>query len=322
MNKQEVLHAIHELRERGELSKDEVLSAFAGHNATKKRHGFRINDVLYFIGGVIVLAGITVFIGQHWEELNSVTRVLVTFGSGVAAYSIGLTFIERRDDSVLSGTFFFLSAILLPGGIAVALHEWGNSQNVTLAEVIISGLSLVTYLVSFFVFKKKYFLFFSFVFGTWLFFAFTNWMTGDTPVFDTEKFYEYRVLLAGLSYISLGYGFQKGSLHTFTEPLYTLGALAFLLAAFLLGGFDQYVFTMWELVFPALCFAFIFASTVARSNGFLFSGALFLMVDIFKLTSDYFTDSFGWPLSLILCGIALIGIGYGTFRLQKKYIRG
>ncbi len=321
MNKHDVLQAIRELHARGELSRSEVLHALEGKHGSHGGRGFKITDVLYFLGGIIVLSGITVFIGQHWEELNSLTRVLVTFGSGVAAYAVGLTFLQRTEYRFLSGTFFFLSALLIPTGIAVALHEWGNSSDIVFAEVIISFLSLLTYAASYAVFKKHYFLTFSIIFATWFFFALTNWMTADNPVFNGETFMEYRVLVTGLSYMLLGYSFRNNSLSSFTRPLYTIGALGFLMAAFALGGFDRDTFTLWEFMFPALCFGFIFLSTMVRSNEFLFAGSFFLMVDIFKITSDYFTDSFGWPLSLILCGIALIVIGFVTLRVQKKYIR-
>jgi len=40
----------------------------------------------------------------------------------------------------------------------------------------------------------------------------------------------------------------------------------------------------------------------------------------FKMTQEYFTGTFGWPISLMICGITLIGIGYYAFKLNKKYI--
>ena len=40
-----------------------------------------------------------------------------------------------------------------------------------------------------------------------------------------------------------------------------------------------------------------------------------------KITFEYFTEGLGWPLSLVLVGFALMGIGYMAFYLNKKYMR-
>ena len=49
-------------------------------------------------------------------------------------------------------------------------------------------------------------------------------------------------------------------------------------------------------------------------------GLMYLMFYILKITYEYFTSGFGWALSLIIVGFALIGIGYFAFYLNKKYI--
>ena len=48
--------------------------------------------------------------------------------------------------------------------------------------------------------------------------------------------------------------------------------------------------------------------------------SMYLMAYILKITAEYFTDSLGWPLALVLTGLALIAIGYLHFNLKSKYL--
>jgi uncharacterized integral membrane protein len=57
-----------------------------------------------------------------------------------------------------------------------------------------------------------------------------------------------------------------------------------------------------------------------KSKSFLTFGAIFLVTYVFKITAEYFTDGLGWPLVLVIVGLAIIGIGYLAFSLKKKYM--
>ena len=45
-----------------------------------------------------------------------------------------------------------------------------------------------------------------------------------------------------------------------------------------------------------------------------------LMAYILKITSEYFSSGLGWPLALILAGLAMIGVGYMSISIKKKYL--
>jgi hypothetical protein len=64
----------------------------------------------------------------------------------------------------------------------------------------------------------------------------------------------------------------------------------------------------------------ILLSIWLKSKSFLVFGALFLMIYILKITSEYFTNSLGWPLALVLAGLLLIGIGALSVWLNKRYL--
>ena len=50
-------------------------------------------------------------------------------------------------------------------------------------------------------------------------------------------------------------------------------------------------------------------------------GSLYLMGYIMKITAEYFSDSLGWPVSLVLVGFALIAIGYATFMMNQRFMK-
>ena len=152
-----------------------------------------------------------------------------------------------------------------------------------------------------------------------MFFSFTSLLVGSNPHFDWE-FSAYRVLCTGLVYALLGYYFTQTPQRALTGALYGFGVLFFLGAALALGDWKPNQNAFWELIFPGLVFGVMFLSVYLKSRAFLTFGSIYLMVYILKITAEYFADSLGWPLALVLTGLGLIAIGYLHFNLKKKYL--
>lgn len=323
-NKEEILQYIKTLAEQNVVSKDEIVDAYnsgtrvGGDQVIVKRLG--IAEILYYIGGAIVFIGISIFIFQHWEDLSPFTRIISTLGSGIAAYVIGLIFYRDAKTEAIGSAFYLISALVMPIGIYVVFDNAGFDVSGSGWQSVISGILFAAYLSSYFVFKKEIFTLFSIIFGTWLFYSFTNYIIGENPYFSVSKFYWYRTLVVGLAYLLLGYFFSKTHREQMSGFLYGLGILGFLGAAFALGGWKPSQNFFWELIFPILVFGALFLSVHVRSSAFLTFGTLFLMAYILKLTSEYFSDSLGWPLTLVIAGLLLIAAGYLYVFLKKKYI--
>jgi len=175
-------------------------------------------------------------------------------------------------------------------------------------------------MLSYVVFRKNVFTLFSILFGTWLFFSLTSFMIGGGAYFDSWKFYEYRVLVAGITYILIGYAFSKNERASLSNFLYGFGILGFLGSALSLGGWEPNQNVFWELIYPGLIFGALFLSVHIKSKSFLTWGTLFLMAYILKITSEYFSTGLGWPLALVIAGLSMIGVGYMSLSLKKKYL--
>jgi len=336
--KSEILDYITKLAEQKVVTKDELNTAYdagcevktvlvppatavtepAALSAPVKRFG--IAEILYYIGGAIVFLGIVILVAQNWKTLGFGPRVLATMGGGIAAYSVGLIFSRDERLETAAPAFFLISALIMPIGLFVVFDNAGIKVSSYGYQSLISGILFVTYLLSFFVFRKSIFVLFSIIYGTWLFFSLTSYLIVSGPHFDEQDFYMYRVLVAGVSYVLLGHAFSNSQYSPISGFLNNFGILGFLGAALALGGEKPHQNVFWELIYPGLVFGVLFLSVHLKSKAFLIWGTIFLMAYLLKITSEYFSKGFGWPLALVMLGLSLIGVGYMSISIKRKYL--
>lgn len=326
MDKETLLRSIADLAAQKLISKEEVLKAFGDAGCKEQPASARaaqtrsMGEIVSYIGGGIVVMGIAIFIGQHWSELATATRILATLGSGIAAFTLGVIFSRSERFNLLSQVFFFISALTMPAGLSITFDSAGWDMGSTLTHTMLSGTLFCVYGAAYWLFKKGVFNIFNIIFGTWFFFSFTDALITKSTQTLSYKFDEYRVLAVGLSYVLIGYHFSRVRKHVLSKWLYALGVIGFLGAALALGGWDPKQNFFWELLFPGLCFGVVYLSIYLRSKIFLVFGALYLIGYFLKITGEYFAKSLGWPLALIILGFVLIFIGYFSFYFNKKYL--
>jgi hypothetical protein len=306
------------------VTRNEVMDAVAeGMDASSPNRSLKLSEILYYIGGGIVFLGIAILVSQNWSDFSPLTRILVTLGSGIAAYFAGLTFIRDGRTERVGQAFFSIAALLLPLGLFVTFDQAGYGTEQASTNTLVSGLLSGMFLASFFALKKDVFLLFAILFSTWLFFALTSWMVGSAGWFYDVwwRFYAYRFVAVGLSYVLLGYHFQRTGREGFTGFLYGFGSLGILSGALWLGGWSPEASILWEALFPGVVLGMMFLSVHLRAKSFLVFGAMFLMIYILKITAEYFQENLGWPLALVIAGLALIAIGYGAVSFNNRYLK-
>lgn len=319
-NKQEVLQYIKNLAAEKVVSREELVSAYDAGGGLAKAKRFGMSEILYYIGGMIVFLGIAILIEQNWSALSIITKILATLGSSIAAYFVGMAFSREKRFENVGSAFYLISALVMPIGLYVVFDNAGFDLSSLGIQSLVFAILLFVYYSSYFLFKKNIFLLFSIIFGTILYFCFTGFLVGNNIYFNDSRFYEYRILAAGLAYMLLGYSFMKTERAALTGFLSGFGVLGFLGAALSLGGWTPNQNAFWELAFPVLIFTIFYISTKIRSRSYLVFGTLFLMGDIMKITSEYFANSLGWPLALVIAGLLIIASGYASIYLGKRYI--
>jgi hypothetical protein len=324
MDKEQLLTELKQAAASNLINKEEVLDVFESSSSQDVVVSSKLNisHILYYIGSAIVFFGISIYVFQNWNNLNFFTKVFVTLGSSIAAYIVGVLFYQQNENLKEAGLgFFLISALLMPLGLSILIDHAGYNVSASSTQSFISGIVFLVFLASFFVFRSSLFIVLEVIFGTWFFYAFTGFLVYiGNSIFDS-KFFEYRTLITGLSYLLLGYYFAQTQRAVLRGFLYGFGVLFFLGSALALGGYNPNQNVFWEVGFVGLVFAALFLSVYLKSKPFLVFGAIFLTIYIFKITGEYFTSSIGWPLSLIVAGLLMVAVGYYTVRLNQKYFK-
>lgn len=283
----------------------------------KPKKPFNVAEIFYFIGGGLAALGVGILLYQNWEFFSLGTKLLATIGFGVASQFAGMVFFQRKETVRVGMAFFLIAALVLPIGLRVVIDALGYSIGYG-AHTCMAATMFVLYLVFASTVRSNVFTLFAVLYATWLFFSITSLIV-DGTAFNTSDLVYGRFLVTGLSYILIGYSFSRDERSSLSPALYDLGIFAVLGAALLLGGYDENSNLFWELIYPVLIIATMCVSVFLKSKGFLLAGALFLVAYIVKITREYFADSVGWPLALVLIGMGIVGVGYLSVSMHKRY---
>lgn|GEM_PF-242486 len=287
--------------------------------ATETNPKLGIAEILYYLGGGIVFLGIVILVEQNWSSLSFPSRLLATLGSAIAAYVIGVLLSRNQRTEPIALSFYLISGLVMPIGLYVIFNNAGINLGDPGVQSLIATLLTAMYLASYLALRKTIFAFFTIVFATMLVYSLANWLLFlGGNIADT---YEYLALCVGASYILLGCSLAKNQLAALRGFLYGFGILSFLGSALALGGWSPNQNLLWELFFPVLVFATLFASVYLKSKAFLVWGTIFLMLYILKITAEYFSGGLGWPFALVVAGLGMIGAGYLSVSINRHYLK-
>lgn len=320
MDKQQLLEEIRQAAAASLITKEEILNQFGSGSVDAAAKHLTVSEILYYIGGGIVFLGICILSYQNWDSFSSFLRIFITLGSATACFIVGALLYRYESLHKVSQAFFLISGLLAPLGVSVAFKEGGfdlNSDGIQLAIYVIIA---AIFFSALWFYRQTILLFFAIVFTVGIFHFIINLIIGNNLLMaNYSKVWEYKILTEGLVWILLGYYFLQTQFKALTGVMYGFGCVAFLGAAMALGGWDPNQNAFWELIYPLLVFGIIFCGVYVKSKSFLVFGTIFLIGYILKLTGEYFTSGLGWPLALVIAGLAIIGIGYYAVRLNNRY---
>lgn len=278
-------------------------------------HSKYVVYALYAIGAVTALAGITILVGQNWEQIGFVGRVTVTAGIAFLTYIVALL-LGKPEHRVLAQVLFAISSGLAPLGVFVFLQE--TNVDITLRiQMLIAGVLAIIYGAALLVSKRPLLVLVTTAFATWSYWAYI--LEALMSITSFEMVLKWASIVAGVAYVCIGYGYQAVTTQNSADKravvnlLYTAGTLGILGGMSMLGG-------VFDLVFIGILFVTFYASVFLKSRGMLGLSAIFLIAHLIKLTGLYFVDSLGWPIALIGIGFLVIGVGYGTYYINRHFI--
>jgi hypothetical protein len=306
----QALAQIVELADRHGLELDDIAAALSAPRAEDDEPPAKtatLTRLLAYLGGVFVFAGLGIFIAMRWQEMNSAARIVVTLGSGVAAFGMAFAATKDRRFAAAATPLNIIAALLQPVGILVAIDEYSTGGDWHYAVLITSGVMLAQQLLVFSATRRSALLFAALFFGAW----FVGVLLDLIGAPD-----EWIALTVGTSLLSLSIGIRK-TRHAAVTPFWFLAATA----GVLWGLFDLVQYTPIEPVFIGAACAMVYLSTYVRSRSILIVATLALLGYIGYFTEQRFVNTVGWPLALIAFGIAMLGLSAAAVTISRRYIR-
>lgn len=260
----------------------------------KPMSGNFLTSLLGYLGGALILSGLLIYTNMIWDDIASLPRVILSLGSGILAFVIG-AFLQKDDQAhKASLPLWIVSALFIPTGIFVFLHEYAKGDDMILGGVLAFGLSTLIYLIGFLQFRRSALLFFTLCFGV----AFAGTYYEHLDINIPEMW-----LISGLSMFAIAYRIHQSAYAQ-------ISALPFIMAGIMVTASSYYFLgnTVLEGVMAALLLAMIFASYIIRSRGLL----IFSTITFIILVSKYhgfcwgYLDNTSFKLTAAITGISMM----------------
>jgi len=294
-----------------DISIDEFAAAYARQpeieaTVTPDEKSAVLTRVLAYLGGTFVFAGLGVFIAMNWESMNFAARVVITLGSGIAAFILALIAVNDERYEKAATPLFLIAALLQPAGLLVIFEEYYSGDQWDTIGLAISGVMATQQLMTLAKTQRTTLLFTGIVFVTAFLLIFFDKLGVD---------YDVAALVLGASILSLSAGLN-GTKHDVITPFwYFVGSMWLFYGVFALIE-DSAI----EILFIAVASALVYVSTIVRSRTLLFVSTIAILSYIGYFSAKHFVESIGWPIALVLFGLLLIGMSAMAFRINKKYI--
>lgn len=306
--KEDALHDIVSLSKHNNISLDEIRHALETASAMASKPSSSVLSKLFgYIGGIFVFAGIGVFISMYWDDFGSAARVIVTLGTGFVAFITALVCLYDKKYERAATPLFLIAALLQPSGILVMLQEYSSGGDAHYGVLLMAGYMLIQQGATFWA-KRRTVLAFSAILFACIFFA---------TLFDLWDFNQKLIgIVVGSSIMCVAYALQQSKHVAISSFWYFLGAVILLCSVF-----ESIENTPFELIYLGLAALLVFLSTYVRSRTLLLVGTLAMLAYIGYYTAKHFANTLGWPIALVIIGIALIGMSSLAVRLNNKYIK-
>ncbi|RMD59818.1 DUF2157 domain-containing protein, partial [Candidatus Parcubacteria bacterium] len=254
---------------------------------------------------------------QIWDDIGSFGRIAVTLGFGLSAAAIGSMLMKQKPEDNIGAVFHVIGGTLIPGGFMVTLHEFNLNGDWTIAMTFAGIFALYLSLSA--IHKHAILTFFAIANGTVTAYLILNAIIGGPfeRWFDVKEIYQYLTMAIGASYLFLAHAFRVGRNKHLIGVLHFFGSAGFLGAAFS-QVFDS---PLWQLLYFLIVLGGLFLAVYMKSRSILVVSTLFLIAHVSYITGEYFADSLGWPISLVILGFVFIGLGYASITINKKYIK-
>ncbi len=324
----------------------------------RRSRGDIAKTLFIYLGAIFILAGISTYIGTFWQSMGSVMRVFVTLGVGYILLIVLLAALHEDKYPKLILPLALAAVFIMTGGWFVFIHEvFPHGDNWRLATLFVFGVMALQqgalfakYRLTVLAFTALFFVYgfmqvgldlldvptayIAIVLGASLFLVATAledtqhrvlaapalliglcWMNGglfDRIALATSA--NWASLLIGVSAMSAAYGLHQAGRYA------GLAGLGYFIGSVMAysGLFDLVHNTPFELGYLALTAAMLYACVVLQSRALLFTTVIAMLGFIGFYTAKHFANSLGWPVTLVLMGVAFLGVGTIAIKVRRQ----
>lgn len=308
LQKEEALQDIVLLAKHHDISLEDIAHALADSQQQANQQASSILSKLFgYIGGIFVFAGIGVFISMYWADFGSAERVITTLGTGLVTFFMGVACLTDKRYERAATPLFLMASLLQPTGILVMLQEYSSGGDPRRGLLFMAIYMLIQQGATFWSKGRTVLAFSAILFGC-IFFA---------NLFDIWDMNEKLIgTVIGISLMCIAYALNQ-SRHLAIAPFwYFVGSMILMWSVF-----EAVRNTPFELVYLGLSAFIVFLSTYVRSRTLLLVGTLAMLVYIGYYTAKHFANTVGWPIALVMIGVALIALSTLAVKLNNKYIK-
>jgi uncharacterized membrane protein len=204
MDKTQLLALVEQKIQTGEITRNDIEALTFGQPSENKNsiQSKNLTNILYVIGALIVVIGAVILLGQNWQEIGFVGRVLSTLGIAWVTYVLGWR-LTQSTHRILSQVFFAIAGILAPVGIIVLLREF----NIVFGSAIQICSALLLFVLFFCAYnytKRNILILWNMLWLSWAYLAFIEYLFVTTPLIT-----KWASIVLGLVYLCVGYFVQK-----------------------------------------------------------------------------------------------------------------
>jgi hypothetical protein len=302
----EAITQIQSLIDEHHLSKSDIVALF--NAPSEEGSGGMLQRIIMYIGGAFIFMGICVYIGIIWEDLNPLSRVIISLGSGFIAFIMGLFCLGDSRYTKAATPLFIIAAAIQPVGLFVFMDEYlPKSGDFIKASCVVFGFMTIQQAVAFVATKRTSLLFFSLFYFYAFLCVFMNWMKIEAPEGP---------LVIGLTALMVSWGVSQ-------TPHNRIASFFFFWASILTAAasFDVFGNSAFDVLLIGVAAGLIYLSVIASSRTVLTIGVLSLLAYLGYFTDEYFKNIVGWPIALIIMGFVMIGISVFAVKLGKKIVK-
>jgi hypothetical protein len=300
MNREQAIDHINELMRDHGLSPSDLRAT-----SSAARSGEWLRPVLATLGGLFVLAGLIAGFSLIWDDLVPLARVAIVLGAGLVALVLAAMAGQREDYDKAASILFVLAGWFQTWGLFVAVDEYLTTTPNDLHALAVFGVMAAQFALLLVWQRRSELLLGVMVFTTLSFIAVCSHLDIDSELMAT---------VMGLSGMVVSWALERTAFKPLCGLSWWVYSSALAIGAFglLAGEFPL------DLLLIGVGAVLVQISVLVRRRALLALSVIVLLSYLGYFTQEYFADTLGWPIALIVFGAVLLAASGFAIRLGQR----